>query len=203
MPSAIGFIKDQYTTLNLPIPPTNITESTYIVTGANTGLGYECTKHLLSMGVERIILAVRTPAKGEAALATLRRETGRPSAGEVWQLDLTSLDSVEAFSKKVNSLNRLDALICNAGVIMSQFTPAEGLEMTLQVNVVATALLALRALPKLEESAKKFGTQPRLTIVSSDQSFGDNVKLCVEKLAPQGSVFAAFSEEKNFNSMAT
>ncbi|KAL1612285.1 hypothetical protein SLS60_000509 [Paraconiothyrium brasiliense] len=203
MPGAISFIKDQYTTLDLPTPPPNITDSCYIVTGANTGLGYECTRHLLSMGVGRIILAVRTPSKGDAALATLRRETGRSAAGEVWQLDLASLDSVEAFSKRLANLDRLDALICNAGVIMSQYRAVEGRETTLQVNVVATMLLAFRAMPKLQESAKKFGIQPRLTIVSSDQAFSDNVKLCVEKIGGDGNVFDVLSEEQNFNAIAT
>ncbi|KAJ4357694.1 uncharacterized protein N0V89_002270 [Didymosphaeria variabile] len=203
MPGAISLIRDQYTTLHLPTPPPNITDSCYIVTGANTGLGYECTKHLLLMGVRRIILAVRTPSKGEAALATLRRETGRSAAGEVWELDLTSLDSVEAFSKRLANLDRLDALICNAGVIMSQYRAVEGHETTLQVNVVATMLLAFRAMPKLQESAKKVGIQPRLTIVSSDQAFSDNVKLCVEKIAGEGNVFEVLSEEQNFDAIAT
>ncbi|KAF5014669.1 hypothetical protein F66182_14267, partial [Fusarium sp. NRRL 66182] len=119
MPSFLAFVRDQYTHLPIPDPPANIKEATYIVTGANTGLGYECTKHLFRLGAKRIIMAVRTPSKGEAALATIQNETGRKDTGEVWELDLTSLDSVEAFAQRVDKLDRLDAIIENAGLVMT------------------------------------------------------------------------------------
>ncbi|PCG95217.1 Short-chain dehydrogenase/reductase SDR [Penicillium occitanis (nom. inval.)] len=152
MPSFIDFARNQYTHLPIPEPPANIKDATYIVTGANTGLGYECAKHLFHMGAKRIILAVRTPSKGEAALATIRSETGRKDVGEVWELDLTSLDSVEAFAQRVNKLDRLDAIIENAGVVMTKFQLVEGIETSVLVNVVSTMLLAFRVLPKLQES---------------------------------------------------
>lgn len=176
MPGFIEFVRDQYTNLPVPEPPANIKDAAYIVTGANTGLGYECTKHLFRMGTKRIILAVRTLSKGEVALATIRSETGRKDVGEVWELDLTSLDSVEAFAQRVNKLDRLDAIIENAGVVMTKFQLVEGIEMSVLVNVVSTMLLAFRVLPKLQESAGRFGIQTHLVIVSSNTSFQDNVK---------------------------
>ena len=72
MPRVLGFIRDQRTHLSLPSPPANIAEATYIIIGANSGLGLECTKHLFLMGTGRIILVVRSLSEGEAALATLR-----------------------------------------------------------------------------------------------------------------------------------
>lgn len=199
MSGFLSSVRTQYTTLLLPQPPTNIADGTYVVTGANTGLGFECTKHLFQMGAGSIILGVRSREKGEAALAAIRSETGRQEVGEVWELDLTSLDSVEVFSRRLSKLNRLDALIANAGVVMAQFQAAEGIELSLLVNVVSTMLLALRTLPKLQESAHRFGIQPRLVIVTSDSALKDNIKLSVEKL--QGDVFDALSTQNGFNTL--
>ena len=167
MSGFLGFVAEQYTHLPLIDPPADVEKSTYIVTGANTGLGYECAKHLIEFGAARVIIAIRSVEKGNAALARLRKETGRASAGEVWELDLASLDSVEKFAKRVNGLDRIDAIIENAGVALLEFTKVDDIEMSLMVNVLATMLLAFRVLPKLKESAKKFNIQPRLVIVSS------------------------------------
>ena len=122
------------------------------------------------MGASRIIMAVRSRSKGEAALRSIRSETGRHDAGEVWELDLASLDSVEEFAQRISTLDRLDALIANAGVIMSSFQTVEGMELSLLVNVVSTMLLNFRALPKLQESARKLGGQTHLVIVSSNSA---------------------------------
>ncbi len=167
------------------------------MTGANTGLGFECVKHLFRMGAGRIILAVRSCEKGEAALAAIRSETGIHDVGEAWELDLASFDSVEAFAKRLSMLDRLDALIANAGVVTTRFQTVEGMEMSLLVNVVSTMLLGFRALPKLQESARKFGIQPHLTVVSSRTAFGSNMKQAMDKL--QGDVFDVLSTEKGFN----
>lgn len=195
MPSFLAFVRDQYTHLPIPDPPANIKEATYIVTGANTGLGYECTKHLFRLGAKRIIMAVRTPSKGEAALATIQNETGRKDTGEVWELDLTSLDSVEAFAQRVDKLDRLDAIIENAGLVMTKFELVEGIEHSLLVNVVSTMLLAFRVLPKLQESAGRLGVQTHLVIVSSNTAF-ESMKNHLETL--QGDVFDALSNKKSF-----
>ncbi|KAK7420754.1 hypothetical protein QQX98_002558 [Neonectria punicea] len=197
MPGFLSFVRVQYTDLPLPQPPSNISGGTYVVTGANTGLGFECAKHLFQMGAGRIILAVRSREKGKAALDVIRRETGRQGVGEVWELDLMSLESVEIFSKRLGTLERVDGLIANAGVVMTQFQTIEGVESSLLVNVVSTMLLAFRALPKLQESARRFDIQPRLVIVTSNSALDNDMKMRVEKL--QGDVFDALSTEKGFN----
>uniref|UniRef100_A0A093VPN3 Retinol dehydrogenase 11 n=1 Tax=Talaromyces marneffei PM1 TaxID=1077442 RepID=A0A093VPN3_TALMA len=196
MPGFIEFARNQYTKLPLPEPPANIKDATYIVTGANSGLGLECTKHLFRMGAKRIILAVRTPSKGEAALATIRSETGRKDVGEVWELDLTSLDSVEAFAQRVNTLDRVDALIANAGVVMTKFELVDGIESSVLVNVVSTMLLAFRVLPKLQESADGLGIQTHIVIVSSNTAFQPDMENHLGKL--QGDILDALSVKKSF-----
>lgn len=170
MPRIIGFIRDQYADLPIPLPPAQIQQATYIVTGANTGLGLECTKHLFRMGAAHIIMAVRSLKRGEAAIASIRSSVSRQDNGvlELWELDLGSADSVEAFAHKLNALERLDGLIANAGVSMLKFQVVEGVEYSLFVNVVTTMLLVLRAIPKLQESARKYGFQTNVVVVTSN-----------------------------------
>jgi retinol dehydrogenase 12 len=199
MPRIFGFIRDQHTNLPVPQPPAIIADATYIVTGGNSGLGLECAKHLFRMGAKRIIMAVRSRSKGESALAAIRSETGRQDVGEVWELDLTSLDSVEACAQRISMLDRLDALIANAGVVMSSFQMVEGMELSLLVNVVSTMLLAFRALPKLQESARKLGVQTHVVIVTSNSAFESDMEHNVGSL--QGDVFDALSKEKSFKTL--
>ena len=191
MPGFLGFVAEQYTRLPLIDPPADVEKGTYIITGANTGLGYECAKHLIEFGAARVIIAIRSLEKGNAALARLRKETGRASAGEVWELDLASLDSVEKFVKRINSLDRIDAIIENAGVALLEFTKVDDIEMSLMVNVLATMLLAFRVLPKLKESAKRFNIQPRLVIVSSGTGLYPMLKGKLDDV--EGNVFQTLS----------
>ena len=200
MTGFIDFVRNQHTKLPISQPPEAIAEETYVVTGANTGLGLECAKHLVRMGAARVILAVRSHSKGEAALAAIREVTGRDVC-EIWELDLSSLDSIEAFAQRLNTLDRLDALIQNAGIAMANYKVVNGMELTVLVNVIGTMLLADRALPKLRSSAKKFNTRPRLTFVTSNAAIKPNLnKIIVES---QGDIFDTFCEEENFGPFTT
>jgi len=162
------FVKDQRQ--NLPIVPTpaDVKGKTYIVTGGNAGLGYECAKHLIKLSAKRVIIGVRSLSKGKEAKAKLEAETGREGVVEVWQLDLSSYASVKQFAAKVQELDRVDVVIENAGIALDTKTLSEGLETTLTTNVVSTFLLAVLVLPKLEESGRKFGTLPHLVVVGSN-----------------------------------
>jgi len=144
-------------------------------------------------------MTARSLEKGEAALAAIRKETGRQNAGEVWELDLTSLDYVEGFARRIETLERLDGLIANAGVATTHFEVVEGMELSLVVNVVSTMLLAFRALPKLKESARRFGIQPHLVVVSSNAAFASDLENIVEQL--RGDVFDGLSTEMGYKTM--
>ncbi|TVY48308.1 Short chain dehydrogenase [Lachnellula occidentalis] len=159
---------------NLPLCVTKetCTGGTYIVTGANTGLGYEAAKHLVSLGASKVVLAVRNITLGAKAKAEIEAATGTSNIAEVWELDLASYDSVKSFAKKaITELDRIDALIENAGVAAGTRVLAEGHLINITVNVLSTLLLAVLLLPKMSESAKKFGILPHLAIVSSGASF--------------------------------
>lgn len=86
---------------------------------------------------------------------------------EVWELDLAKYESVLAFAEKAKGLERLDVVVGNAGVYPFEFEMAEENELTITVNVVSTMLLGVLMVPKLRETAVKFGTVPVLTITGS------------------------------------
>lgn len=157
-----------------PYPAESFAGKTVIVTGANTGLGLEAARHFYRLGCARLILAVRTVAKGEAAkediLRTVPARTDGASAVAVWPLDLGSTPSTLAFAARVRAeLPRVDVLVENAGVNPRQWVLLEGCESAVQVNVLNTFLLALDLLPKLDETAARFpGASPRLVVVSSE-----------------------------------
>ncbi|KAL8753051.1 MAG: hypothetical protein Q9199_005317 [Rusavskia elegans] len=159
---------------NLPYPETPFTDQIVIVTGSNTGLGLEAARHYLRLGAARVILAVRSLEKGEAAKRSLDESEKRLGVVEVWHLDLSSYDSVKQFAKRANDLPRLDVLLENAGIATGQFRITEDNESTITTNVVSTFLLALLLLPKLRESSTKFNTTPHLTIVTSEVHFFAN-----------------------------
>lgn len=149
-------------------PTADQTGRTVIVTGSNVGLGLEAARHFTRLGAAKVILAVRDLTKGEAAKKSIEESTRREGVVEVWQLDLGSYESVKQFAKRVNNLPRVDVMLENAGLAPPTFKLMEDNESTITVNVVSTFLLALLVLPKLKETAQRYNTRPRLTIVSSE-----------------------------------
>ena len=87
---------------------------------------------------------------------------------EVWDLDLGSYESVKEFAKKAEGLDRLDALVENAGVARQVWSVLEDNESTITTNVVSTFLLGLLLLPKLRETGQKFNTTPHLAVTCSE-----------------------------------
>ena len=105
-----------------------------IVTGGNSGIGYEAAKALASKGAQ-VILAVRSATKGKEAVDSIRREHPKASV-ETMALDLSDLDSIrrfaDAFLKRYTSL---PLLINNAGVMALPLRQtANGFEMQFGTN---------------------------------------------------------------------
>ncbi|KAI4128640.1 MAG: hypothetical protein LQ347_004096 [Umbilicaria vellea] len=164
------FLYDQLIT-GLPVPQTSFSGQTIIVTGSNVGLGLEAARHFARLHAAKVILAVRSLEKGEAAKKSIEESTQRTGVVEVWHLDLSSYESVKQFVKKAEGLNRLDAIVENAGIATRTYRVFEDNESTITTNVVSTFLLALMILPKLRETAIKFNATPHLVIVSSEVHF--------------------------------
>ncbi|MDH6212749.1 SDR family NAD(P)-dependent oxidoreductase [Streptomyces pseudovenezuelae] len=105
-----------------------------VVTGANTGIGFEAAKVLAARGAS-VVLAVRDTDKGKRAANRITAAT--PGADvTVQHLDLTSLDSVRAAAGELRTrLPRIDLLINNAGVMYTpKGTTRDGFELQLGTN---------------------------------------------------------------------
>jgi retinol dehydrogenase-12 len=178
--------------VSVPVPTTSFEGQTVIVTGANTGLGFEAAKHITRLGASKVIIACRSLEKGNAAKVKIEEETKVTGVLEVWQLDLASYASVKEFAEKASKLDRLDVLLENAGISTGKFVTAEENESTITVNVVSTFLLALLLLPALKATAQKYNKQPHLVIVSSEVHFLTNLP---ERNDPSGAIFDTLSDK--------
>ncbi|KAF1991457.1 NAD(P)-binding protein [Aulographum hederae CBS 113979] len=137
--------------------PTTFTGKTLLITGANTGLGYEAALKLTQLSPSKVILAVRSLAKGQIAKEKIEALTGRKGVVEVWTLDMADYGSITAFAKRVGEeLEELDYAVLNAGVNLMEYRESKyGYEETIQINTLSTALLGLLLLPKLKATATK------------------------------------------------
>jgi NAD(P)-dependent dehydrogenase (short-subunit alcohol dehydrogenase family) len=122
-----------------------------VVTGANTGLGFETAQVLAARGAS-VVLAVRNLEKGKEAAA--RIAAAAPGASvTVQELDLSSLDSVRAAASELRAGHpRIDLLICNAGVMYPpKQTTGDGFELQFGTNHLGhfalTGLLLEQMLP--------------------------------------------------------
>lgn len=162
------YFKTQVQTKCVPPPETtSFAGHTAIITGSNIGIGLEACRQMLSRGLSHLIMGVRSESKGEAAAASLR--ASYPDANiEVWSLDMISYGSVQAFSKRCATLERLDTVILNASIFSAEFRLCEtGHEEAFQVNYLSTTLLATLILAVLRDRSPP-GSPGRLTIVSSN-----------------------------------
>jgi NAD(P)-dependent dehydrogenase (short-subunit alcohol dehydrogenase family) len=115
---------------------------TVIITGANSGLGAVTARELARAGAA-VIMAVRTPSKGEAAV---RQMTGNI---EVRQLDLQDLSSVRRFA---NGVEGVDVLINNAGIMATPYAvTGDGFESQIGTNHLGHFALTTLLLAKLTD----------------------------------------------------
>lgn len=128
-----------------------------VVTGANSGLGYQTALELARHGA-RVVLAARDQGRGDAALARLRAEVPDAEA-ELRLLDLSDLTSVQAFADGAADLPGVDVLVNNAGVmaIPQRQETAQGFEMQLGTNHLGHVALTARLAPLLRPGARVVG----------------------------------------------
>lgn len=109
--------------------------------------------------------------KGEVAKAgILKSNPTSKSHVEIWELDMESFDSVLAFGKRSQDLPQLDIAMLNAGTFKFDWStsPTSGIESSLQVNHLSTALISLLLLPVLRKTSKVLQRPSRLTFTSSE-----------------------------------
>ncbi|PZG07175.1 oxidoreductase [Nonomuraea aridisoli] len=118
-----------------------MTGRTVVVTGANSGIGRAAARALAAKGA-CVVLAVRDPAKGHAAAATMTGDT------VVRRLDLAGLSSVRAFAEEFTE--PIDVLINNAGLMIPPLgRTADGFELQFGTNHLGHFALTNLLLPRI------------------------------------------------------
>jgi NAD(P)-dependent dehydrogenase (short-subunit alcohol dehydrogenase family) len=134
-----------------------------LVTGGNSGIGFECARELARRGA-RVLIASRNQEASEEAVGCIARESGEGVASAL-PLDLGSLDAVRGFAKEIEARDLpLRALVCNAGLQTNhgpRLTP-DGFEITFAVNHLGHFLLTHLLLARLLANAPA-----RIVVVSS------------------------------------
>ena len=143
---------------------------TCVVTGANSGIGYETARGLAKAGA-RVFLLCRNPEKGKAAVSNIQREV--PSAElRLIIADLSSQQQIRRASKEIlQEADTIDVLVNNAGAWFSKRTLTEdGIESVFAINHLAYVLLTHLLYPAIRKAP-----DARIINVSSDNHFDTKI----------------------------
>ena len=167
-PNPLPFLKEKW--LGVAKPTSSFSDKRILVTGANTGIGFEAAATFAALDAEQVVLGVRNLDKGLDARRKIEARGHRTNKIDVWELDMGNYASVRRFAARVEKdMPRLDIAVLNAGISPSDYVVGvEGWESVLQVNVMATALLGLLLLPKLKSSTADTRDLSHLVIVTSE-----------------------------------
>lgn len=145
-------------TIDLALP--DLTDRRVVLTGGSDGMGLGMARRLAAAGAD-LVLPVRNPLKGEAALRSIR--AAAPNARvSVRTLDLSSLDSVAALGDTLQAEGEpIHILINNAGVMTppSRQTTADGFELQFGTNHLGHFALVARLLPLLRAGRARVTSQ--------------------------------------------
>ena len=137
-----------------------------VITGANTGIGYDTAVEMVKLNPKMIVFATRDQTRSLNAIEKLRVATGLGADNVEWiQCDLDDLESVKKFADEFNSkYDKLDILLNNAGIMAlpKRETTKQGYEKQFGVNHVGHFLLTSLLLDKI-----KAAEQGRIVNVSS------------------------------------
>lgn len=129
-----------------------------IITGANSGIGYECALQMAGIAPNvQIILACRNVDAGNEAIRKIKKQANHKNL-ICLPLDLASLQSIRAFKTTISKLpdTGISALVNNAGIQNVRETKytKDGFEETFGVNHLGTLYLTLLLLPYLNNDAR-------------------------------------------------
>lgn len=164
--------------------PVDLTNKRVLITGGNTGLGYQAALDLASRGAH-IVLGCRDISSAEGAANKIRTATNN---GDVscMKLDLSSSTSVREFANDVKErYESIYALICNAGVwvpMNQKRKTVDGYEVHFGVNHLGHFLLIQEVLPTLKSS----GMDSRIVMVSSGLSKSGKIDMVSKQFVKEG-----------------
>lgn len=158
---------DSRTTAEQATAGLDLAGRTVLVTGATSGIGAE-TARVLALRGAHVVATGRTIASAREACAAM------PGRATPLALELSDLASVAACADAVAALDTpLDALVCNAGIVLGDHQTVRGLELQFAVNHLGHFLLVNRLLPRVRAAP-----QGRVVVLGS----GDHAR------APKGGI---------------
>ena len=185
-------------------PKTSFAGKTILITGANSGLGFEASMKFATLGASSLIFGVRSLQRGEEAKKLICQRTGYLLSNiKIFQLDMSNFLSVKKFAEKVTKeVPLIDVALVNAGIaVPSHETSPEGYEMSIQVNVLSTGLLAILLLPKLRQTAASTGRATHMEFTGSSGQSQASLDPLFLNLSPEENVIAKTSSKDFFNYM--
>jgi len=179
-----------------------------IVTGGNTGIGYETAKALAEMGAT-VVLACRDVAKGKAAAKAISADLPLSNESNVkcLYLDLSKYESVDDFADAIIKIGlRVDILVNNAGVMMTpKYGTIEGTDIEYQfgVNHVGHFLLTLRLLDILESCNGRVVNVSSFAHWQAVYSHGNTIDRMIHSSPKEYSPVKAYGASKAANILFT
>ena len=168
-----------------------------LVTGANSGIGFEIARGLARAGA-RVVLACRDLVKGEAARNKIAGDV-RDTAVDLLIVDLASQPSIRSAAQKFSAEHpALDVLVNNAGVaVPSRRESLDGIELTFATNVLGYYLLTVLLLDSLRRAPAA-----RIVNVASKMAYGLDLA-DVEFKRRRYDISTAYAQSKQADRMLT
>ncbi len=132
----------------------DLSGETFVITGTTSGTGFEAAKILLSKKA-KVVMLNRNPKKSEDTIAALKQELGNGIDVSNIQMDLGDQSSVKKAAEEIlNSVPKIDALICNAAIAQTpeRKLTKEGWELQMGVNYFGNFTLQGLLYPLIEKS---------------------------------------------------
>lgn len=138
----------------------NLNGKTFVITGTTSGTGFEAAKILLLKGA-RVVILNRNPKKSEHTIDILKKELGNAIDVLSILMDLSVQASVKkAAAEVLKSVDRIDALICNAAIaqVPKRVLTADGWESQMGTNYFGNFTLQALLFPLIEKSKGRIVT---------------------------------------------
>lgn len=144
-----------------------------LVTGANSGLGFEAARQLAELGYESVVLACRTQAKADQARAELVAATGVDPFSTL-VVDVAEIGSSRAAAAELVSRGqRFDSVLLNAGMVPTELhRTSDGIEMCFAASIVGHHIITTALL-----DAELISPGGRVVLVGSEAANDDLPKM--------------------------